>query len=67
MVRAVSGLAMRRSFDVAIGLEGQLQLRSGLIGWPQAAELTDIGCRDQCNRHKWDTDTVTDRRYPIVD
>jgi hypothetical protein len=26
-----------------------------------------MGCRDQFNTHIWDTDTITDRRYPIVD
>ncbi len=26
-----------------------------------------MGCRDQFNTHIWDTDTITDRRFPIVD
>jgi len=26
-----------------------------------------MGCRDQFNTHIWDTDRVTDRRYPVVD
>jgi hypothetical protein len=26
-----------------------------------------MGCRDQFNTHIWETDTITDRRYPIVD
>ncbi|MBC2777196.1 hypothetical protein [Parasphingopyxis marina] len=37
---------------------------------PSGRELpnfSSFGCRDQFNTHIWDTDTVTDRRYPIVD
>lgn len=26
-----------------------------------------LGCQDQFNTHVWDTDAVTDRRYPVVD
>lgn len=26
-----------------------------------------MGCQDQFNTHVWDTDRVTDRRYPVVD
>jgi len=26
-----------------------------------------MGCQDQFNTHVWDTDEVTDRRYPVVD
>lgn len=26
-----------------------------------------MGCQDQFNTHVWDTDQVTDRRYPVVD
>lgn len=26
-----------------------------------------MGCQDQFNTHVWDTDAVTDRRYPVVD
>jgi len=26
-----------------------------------------MSCRDQFNTHIWDTDRVTDRRYPVVD
>ena len=29
--------------------------------------FTALGCRDQFNTHIWDTDRVTDRRYPVVD
>lgn len=29
--------------------------------------FTAMGCRDQFNTHIWDTDTITDRRYPVVD
>jgi hypothetical protein len=28
---------------------------------------TAMSCRDQFNSHIWDTDRVTDRRYPVVD
>ncbi|MGE5721715.1 MAG: hypothetical protein ACM3YM_04570 [Sphingomonadales bacterium] len=29
--------------------------------------FTAMSCRDQFNTHIWDTDTITDRRYPVVD
>ncbi len=29
--------------------------------------FTAMGCRDQFNTHIWETDRVTDRRYPVVD
>lgn len=29
--------------------------------------FTALGCRDQFNTHIWDTDRITDRRYPVVD
>lgn len=29
--------------------------------------FTALGCRDQFNTHIWDTDSITDRRYPVVD
>jgi hypothetical protein len=29
--------------------------------------FTALGCRDQFNTHIWDTDTITARRYPVVD
>jgi hypothetical protein len=29
--------------------------------------FTALSCRDQFNTHIWDTDRVTDRRYPVVD
>jgi hypothetical protein len=29
--------------------------------------FTAMTCRDQFNTHIWETDTVTDRRYPVVD
>jgi hypothetical protein len=29
--------------------------------------FTALSCRDQFNTHIWDTDTITDRRYPVVD
>jgi hypothetical protein len=32
-----------------------------------APNFTAMSCRDQFNTHIWDTDTVTDRRYPVVD
>jgi hypothetical protein len=33
----------------------------------QLPNFAALGCRDQFNTHIWETDTVTDRRYPIVD
>jgi len=32
-----------------------------------APNFTAMSCRDQFNTHIWDTDTITDRRYPVVD
>jgi len=29
--------------------------------------FTALSCRDQFNTHIWDTDRITDRRYPVVD
>lgn len=29
--------------------------------------FTAMGCRDQFNTHIWETDRITDRRYPVVD
>jgi len=29
--------------------------------------FTAMSCRDQFNTHIWDTDRITDRRYPVVD
>jgi len=29
--------------------------------------FTAMSCRNQFNTHIWDTDTITDRRYPVVD
>lgn len=37
---------------------------------PTGAKLPSyqaLGCQDQFNTHIWDTDKVTDRRYPVVD
>jgi hypothetical protein len=37
---------------------------------PIGADLPNyqsMGCQDQFNTHVWDTDTITDRRYPVVD
>jgi len=37
---------------------------------PTGAKLPNyqaMGCQDQFNTHVWDTDQVTDRRYPVVD
>lgn len=37
---------------------------------PTGAKLPNyqaMGCQQQFNTHVWDTDTITDRRYPVVD
>src|SRR5665213_4637354 len=49
-----------------------LERVSGLFSFAAAAQfsLAEIFVRlgrDQLNTHIWDTDTITDRRYPIVD
>lgn len=40
------------------------------VSSPSGAKLPNfqgMGCQDQFNTHLWDTDTITDRRYPVVD
>ncbi len=36
-------------------------------GGKPVPNFTAMSCRDQFNTHIWDTDRITDRRYPVVD
>jgi hypothetical protein len=36
-------------------------------GGKSVPNFAAMSCRDQFNTHIWDTDSVTDRRYPVVD
>ena len=61
--------------DECIKIENGLQLiQNPNFAFPAASptgrklpNFAAMGCRDQFNTHIWDTDTITDRRYPIVD
>jgi hypothetical protein len=61
--------------DDCIKIENGLQLiRNPNFNYPAMSpagrklpNFAAMGCRDQFNTHIWDTDTITDRRYPIVD
>lgn len=61
--------------DECVKIENGLQLiKNPDFAFPAASptgrklpNFAAMGCRDQFNTHIWDTDTVTDRRYPVVD
>jgi hypothetical protein len=61
--------------DDCLKVENGVQLiRNPAFPFPAASpsgrelpNFASFGCRDQFNTHIWDTDAVTDRRYPIVD
>ncbi len=61
--------------DECIKIENGVQLiKNPGYSYPAASptgqklpNFAAMGCRDQFNTHIWDTDTITDRRNPIVD
>jgi hypothetical protein len=61
--------------DDCVKIENGLQLiKNPNFNFPAASpsgrklpNFSAMVCRDQFNTHIWDTDTITDRRYPIVD
>jgi hypothetical protein len=61
--------------DDCVKIENGLQLiKNPDFAFPAASpsgrklpNFAAMGCRDQFNTHIWDTDTITDRRYPVVD
>jgi hypothetical protein len=61
--------------DECVKIENGLQLiKNPNFAFPAASptgrrlpNFAAMGCRDQFNTHIWDTDSVTDRRYPVVD
>lgn len=61
--------------DECVKIENGLQLiKNPNYNFPASSpagrklpNFASMGCRDQFNTHIWDTDTITDRRYPIID